>query len=134
MNKKVAVWIQTMTYIIEVNSNIKYVALSSYDKPINGTYFGLIHEIVSPVLINFNTIGTVHKSNNYKAFTIVVPADDSEQIEIDKAIRVFRFDMTEVGAVFVTIKDSSHSLLVRKILYCYVVIHYNMVLYTTIYK
>lgn len=133
MNKKVAVWIQTITYIIEVNSNIKYVALSSYDKPINGTYFGQIHEIVSPVLITFNIIETVHKSNNYKSFTIVVPADGSEQIEIDKAIRVFRFDMTEIGAVFVTIKDSSHSLLVRKILFCYVVIHY-MVLYTTIYK
>jgi len=133
MNKKVTLWIQTITYLIEVNSNIKYVALSSYDKPINGTYIGLIHQIISPVLITFNIVEAVHKFNNYKAYTIVVPADRSEQIGIDKTIRVFRFDMTEVGAVFVTIKDSSHSLLVRKLLSCYVAIHY-MVFCTEIYK
>lgn len=109
-----------MKYSNEVNSNIKYVALSSYDKPINGNYLGLIHEIVSPVLITFNIVETVHKFDNYNAYTIVVPAAGSEQIEIDKAIRVFRLDMTEVGAVFVTIKDSSHNLLVRTVLFRYV--------------
>jgi len=112
-----------MNYSNEVNSNIKYVALSSYDKPINGKYLGLINEIVSPVLITFNIAENVHKFNNYKAYTIVVPAAGSEQIEIDKAIQVFRLDMTEVGAVFVTIKDSSHSLLVQITLFRYVVIH-----------
>jgi len=50
--------------------------------------------------------------NNYKTYTIVVPAAGSKQIEIDKAIQVFRFDMTEIGAIIVTIKDSSRSLLV----------------------
>jgi len=86
--------------------------LLSYDKPINGKYLGLIHKIVSPVLITFNIVETVHKFNNYKAYTIVLPAAGSKQIEIDKAVQVFRFDMTEIGAVFVTIRDSSHSLLV----------------------
>jgi len=122
-----------MDYSNGVNSNIKYVALSSYDKPIKGKYLGPIHEIVSPALITFNIVETVDKFNNYKAYTIVVPAPGSEQIEFDKAIKVFRFDMTEVGAVFVTIKDSSHSLLVRTTLFRYLVIHY-MVVYIEIYK
>jgi len=86
--------------------------LSSYDQPINGKYLGLIHEFISPVLITFNITKTMHIFNNYKTYTIVVPTVGSKQIEIDKAIQVFRFDMTEIGTVIVTIKDSSRSLLV----------------------
>jgi len=48
-----------------------------------------------------------------KEYTIRVPAADSKNIEFDKAILVFKFDMLEVGATFVTIKNSSHVLLVR---------------------
>lgn len=111
--------------------------MSSYDKPINGKYLGLIHEIISPVLITFNIVETVHKFNNYEAYTIVLPSADSEQIEIDKAIQVFRFDMTEVGSVFVTIRDSSHSLLVCKTFFDvlnHIYVIHNMVTYTAIYK
>lgn len=122
-----------MDYSNEVNSNIKYVALSSYEKPINGKYLGLIHEIVSPALITFNIVETVDKFNDYKAYTIVVPAAGSEEIEFDKAIQVFRFDMTEVGAVFVAIKDSSHSLLVRTTFLPYSVVH-HMVVYSDIFQ
>jgi len=86
--------------------------LSSYDQPINGSNLGLIHEFISPVLITFNITETVHKFNNYKAYTIIVPPVGSKEIEFDEAIRVFRLDMTEIGAIIVTIKDSSHSLLV----------------------
>lgn len=45
--------------------------------------------------------------------TISVPAAGSEEIEFDKAVRVFRLDMTEVGAVSVTVKSPSHPLLVK---------------------
>lgn len=45
-------------------------------------------------------------------YTICVPAAGSEYIEFDKAIQVFRLDMIEVGAIFITIKESSHVLLV----------------------
>ncbi|XP_050063461.1 uncharacterized protein LOC126552720 isoform X6 [Aphis gossypii] len=112
IDKKLAIWTHTKNYSNEVNSNIKYLALSSYDQPINGKYLGLIHEFISPVLITFNITKTMRIFNNYKTYTIVVPAAGSKQIEIDKAIHVFRFDMTEIGAITVTIKDSSRSLLV----------------------
>lgn len=93
----------------------------------NGKYLGLIHEFVSPATINFNITETGHIFDNYKAYRIVVPAIGSEQIEFDKAIQVFKLDMTEVGTVFVTIKDSSHSLLVHTTIFRYKTTHHNMV-------
>jgi len=76
-------------------------------------YLGLIDNFVSPASITFNTTETVHEQD--KMYTIRVPAAGSEKIEFDKAIIVFRLDMTEIGAIFMTIKHSTHALLVINI-------------------
>lgn len=103
--------------------------MSSHDQPINGKYLGMIHELISPASIYFNMSEAVNKFNDYKVYTIVVPTAGSEKIERDMAILVFRLDMTEIGAVFVTIRDFSHGLLVRTILLRYEFTRY-MILYS----
>lgn len=73
-------------------------------------YLGLIDNFISPASITFNSTETVHEQD--KKYTFRVPAVGSEKIEFDKAIVVFRLDMTEIGAIFITIKHSTHALLV----------------------
>lgn len=92
-------------------SNFKYVSLSSQDQ-FNSKYFGTINKFVLPASITFNTTETVNKIYD-KEYIISVPAVDSRQIEFDKAILVFRLDMMKIGAIFVTIRNIPHPLLVR---------------------
>lgn len=96
-------------YSNNVRSNIKYVALSVHDR-FDGKYLGLINTFNLPASITFKTTEITDKYG--KEYTIRVPAVDSTNIEFDKAILVFRLDMLEMGAIFVTIKNSSHALLV----------------------
>lgn len=89
------------------------MALSAHNRYADKTYLGLIDEFVSPASITFNITESVQDADRYdKEYTIRVPADGSTPVEYDKAIIVFRLDMTEVGAVFATIKRPTHDLLV----------------------
>lgn len=81
--------------------------MSAHSQP-NRKYLGLIDNIIFPASIRFNIAETVRAK--YITYTIRVPAAGSEKIIFDKAIIVFRLDMTEIGAVFATIKHSTHVL------------------------
>jgi len=96
-------------YTYDVISNVKYIALSTHDR-FDGKYLGIINKFASPASITFKINETVEIYD--KEYTIRVPATNSTNIDFDKAILVFRFDMLEAGAIFVTIKNSSHALLV----------------------
>lgn len=89
------------------------MALSAHNRYADKTYLGLIDEFVSPASITFNITETVQDTYRHdKEYTIRVPAAGSAPVEFDKAIIVFRLDMTEVGAIFTTIKRPTHDLLV----------------------
>lgn len=118
MNKKLALWTEQREHFNHIKSNVKHVALSAHDRH-SRKYLGIISTFVSPASITFNVNETVDEFD--VEYTIRVPAAGSEQIEFDKAILVFRLDMMETGAIFITIKKSSHTLLVRiQIKYVYV--------------
>lgn len=110
MDKNLALWTEPKRNLRNVKSNVKYVALSAHDQT-NNKYLGLINKFVLPASITFNMTEIVDKHD--EEYTICVPAVGSDEIEFDKAIRVFKMDMMEVGAIFVTIKSPSHTLLVR---------------------
>lgn len=72
-----------------------------------------IDNFTNPASISFNITEIVDE--NAKEYTIQVPATGSEPVEFDKAVLVFRMDMTEVGAIFMTIKNPKYPLLVRNV-------------------
>lgn len=93
-----------------VKSSLKYIALSVHNQS-DGKRIESINKLVSPASITFNINESVDES--YKKYSIFIPMVDSSDIDYDKAILVFRFDMTKAGSIFTTIKNSSHVLLVR---------------------
>lgn len=109
INKQFRHWTELKRYSIYVESIVKYVALSAYDKR-DGKYFGLFHTFFSPTSVTFNI--TNFADTYDEEYTIHVPAAGSREIEFDKAVLGFRIDTMEVGAVFLTIKSPSHILLV----------------------
>lgn len=74
---------------------------------------GSLRDFDHPASISFNITETVDE--NEKDYTIHVPTVGSERAERDQAVLVFRFDMMEVGAIFMTIKNPKRPLLVRNV-------------------
>lgn len=111
INKNVGLWTDLKKHSNNVESTIKYVALSAYDQR-DEKYLGLFRSFVSPASITYNITDTVDTHD--EEYTINVPATGSQEIEFDKAVLGFRIDMMEVGAIFTTIKNPSRVLLVRR--------------------
>lgn len=72
----------------------------------------MMNRLVLPASMFFNIAEPLNEIYD-REYVISVPAADSRQIEFDKAILVFRVDMMKIGAIFVTIRNISHLLLVR---------------------
>ncbi|VVC36591.1 GPS motif,PLAT/LH2 domain [Cinara cedri] len=111
MNGNLAIWTEPRINLRNIKSNVKYVALSAYNRTLN-KYLGSIDKFILPASITFDVETEIVDKCDGEEYTILVPAVGSKEIEFDKAIRVFKLDMMEVGAIFITVKSPSHALLI----------------------